>query len=96
MAKKKNHWYVLVMSDFGPIFVTNISYGDRTAEWSRLEKPLEMDKSRAEDLVVGLNLNFHLAFTVVMPFELDRQPYNYENWEIEWKEKTPIENEESA
>ena len=86
MAKKKNYWYVLVMSDNGPVFVTKINYGDRTAEWNKLEKPLEMDKDRAQDLALGLNLNFHTAYSVCQTFELDRQPYRYSDWHIEWKE----------
>lgn len=94
MAKKKNYWYVMVMSDGGPVFVTKINYGDRTAEWNKLEKPLEMDKDRAQDLALGLNLNFHTAYAVCQPFELVTQPYRYEEWEIEWKEKEKEGEEE--
>lgn len=93
MAKKKNCWYVMVMSDGGPAFVTKINYGDRTAEWNKLEKPLEMDKDRAQDLTLGLNLNFHTAYAVCQPFELDTQPYRYVDWEIEWKKREEGEEE---
>lgn len=86
MAKKKNYWYVLVMSDDGPVFVTKINYGDRTAEWNKLEKPLEMDKDRAQELTLGLNLNLNISFAVCQPFELDHQPYRYSDWHIEWTE----------
>ena len=86
MAKKKNYWYVLVMSNDGPVFVTKINYGDRTAEWNKLEKPLEMDKDRAQELTLGLNLNLNISFAVCQPFELDSQPYRYDAYHIEWKE----------
>ena len=93
-SKKENkHWYILVMTDGGPVFVTKINYGNRTAEWHKDEKPLEIDKSRVDDLVIGLNMNCHSSFAVCQPFEIDRQPYNYEDWEIEWKEK---EKEQTA
>ncbi len=91
---KKNHWYVLVMSDGGPVFVTKANYATKTAEWNKLEKPLELDKSRAEDLILGLNLNFHSAFAVVMPFEIDTQPYRYSDWKIEWVKRGDEEDEE--
>lgn len=86
MSKKSNYWYVLVMSSNGPVFVTKVNYSNKTAEWDKLEKPLEMSKSSAQDLVIGLNLNFHCAVAVCQPFELTSQPYRYDSYEIEWKE----------
>ena len=94
MAAKKKHYYVLVITDAGPKFVTKISYGDKTAEWDYKEKPLEMNKSQAEDLALGLNLNFHQSYVVVMDWELDAQPYRYEKWKMEWKERKETEEEE--
>jgi len=87
MAAKKNHYYVLVMSDNGPIFVTKVHYSDKTAEWNWKDKPLEMSKQQAEDLVLGLNLNLHSAYLVHQPFEIDLQPYNYMSYEIDWKKR---------
>ena len=84
MAKKKNYYYVLVISNNGPVFVTKVNYSNKTAEWNCLEKPLEFGKTQAEDLVFGLNCNFHTAFLVTHPFELDTQPYNYKNWKIDF------------
>lgn len=84
--KKKNYWYVLVMTDNGPVFVTSVEYSSKTAHWNKLEKPLEMDMNRAKDLTFGLNLNFHAAFAVCQPFEIDRQPYKYDRGQFEWKE----------
>lgn len=91
---KKKHYYVLVITDAGPKFVTKVCYSNRTAEWDYKEKPLEMDKMRAEDLVLGLNLNLHQAYTVVMDWELDAQPYRYENYKIEWKKREDAKEEE--
>lgn len=93
-TKKKKHYYVLVITNAGPKFVTKVNYGDKTAEWDYKEKPLEMDKFWAEDLVLGLNLNFHQAYTVVMDWELDAQPYRYENYKIEWKKREDAKEEE--
>ena len=84
---KKNHWYVLVMSDNGPVFVTSVEYSPKVAHWDKDKAPMELDKYRAEDLTLGLNLNFHTAFAVCSKFELDQQPYNYKDWQIEWKER---------
>lgn len=85
--KKKNHYYVLVITNDGPKFVTKVNYEDKTAEWNYKEKPLEMEKVWAEDLVLGLNLNFHQAYLVCQKWELESQPYRYEKYKIEWKER---------
>lgn len=86
MAKKQNWYYVLVMTDNGPIFVTKVNYSNKTAEWDKTGKPLEMSKVRAEDLTFGLTMNFFTAFIVCSKYELDRQPYRYEDWRIKWEE----------
>ena len=94
MAKKKYHYYVLVMTEEGPKFVTKVNYGDKTAEYDKLEKPLEFSsKEWAEDVVLGLILNWNIAYLVCQKWEIEHQPYNYEKWEIEWKEKAPVEAE---
>ena len=84
MANKKNYWYVLVMTDNGPTFVTSVDYSSKTAHWDKVEKPLEMEKSRAQDLAIGLNLNFHSSFAVCQPFEIDSQPYRYDKGKFVW------------
>lgn len=91
MAKKKNFWYVIVMANHGPVFVTKINHSDKTAEWNKEEAPLELDEFRAKDLALGLNLNLNSAFAVCQPFEIDRQPFRYDKGEFEWKWK---ENED--
>ena len=52
-SKKKLHYYVLVISEDGPKFVTKVNNSDKTAEWNYDEKPLEFDKFWAEDLATG-------------------------------------------
>lgn len=96
MAKKKNFYYILVMSDNGPKFLTKVNYADRTAEWDELEKPLELGKERAEDLVMGLNLNYHLSYVVCSKWEIDSQPYRYSKWHIEWAENKEEEDEDET
>lgn len=91
MAKKKNHWYVLVMTDEGPKFVTKINYSNKTAEWDVNEKPLEMSDSVAKDLAFGLMCNFLTAFPVCLPIEWDSHPYNYAEYHIEWVNNTEEE-----
>ena len=93
MAQKKNFWYILVMSDDGPVFVTGVNNSNKTAEWNKTEKPLELGKYRAEDIALGLNLNFHLAYVVCQPFELEVQPYQYNKWKIKWEEIEESEEE---
>lgn len=94
MATTKNHYYVLVITDAGPKFVTKVDYGDKTAEWDYKEKPLEMSKSSAEDLVLGLNLNMHQSYLVCMQFEITNQPYRYNDWKISWEKREKEENED--
>ena len=83
---KKYHYYVLVFTNEGPKYVTGI--GDHhTAYWKAEDKPLEMSASWAEDVYVGLCLNFFTAVLIKSRFEIDRHPYRYDEYEIEWKEK---------
>ena len=85
MAARKMHYYVLVITNEGPKFVTKINYGDKTAEWNYKEKPLEMSKVNAEDLVLGLNMNLFLAYTVTMKCEITSHPYRYDIGHFEFK-----------
>ena len=96
MAKKKNHYYVLVITSEGPKFVTHVNYSDKTAEWDWEKAPLEMGKQYAEDLVLGLNLNLHQAYTVSYPAKIDCQPYNYDMYRIEWKKREGEEEDDES
>ena len=83
--KKKNYWYVLVLTSEGAKFVTGIEHDTKIAHWDGLEKPLEFSESMAKDLAFGLNANFFLAYPVCMPFEITHQPYFYKLGKFEWK-----------
>lgn len=83
--KKKNFWYVLVLTNDGPVFVTGIKYvPHKYAEWQKDQKPLELDESVAKDLATGLMVNFYSAYPVCAPIELDNQPYFYDRGKFEW------------
>ena len=86
MATKKNHYYVLVFTEKGPVYVTSVDYSTKYASWNRLEKPLEFSKYTAEDLCFGLNCNFNQSVVACVPYELDYQPYRYADFEFEVKE----------
>ena len=91
--KKQNYYYVLVMTNGGPVFVTSVDRVNKIAKWNADEKPLEMGKYWAEDLTMGLNLNWNLAYTICSKFELDTQPYMYGVGGFEWKNKEEKESE---
>lgn len=82
--KKKNFWYVLVMTETGPAFVTNVDRSDKTAWWHKDESPLELGEFFAKDLTLGLNCNGHSAYAVCHRIELDHQPYLYNIGHLEW------------
>lgn len=48
---------------------------------------MEMTKENARDLCFGLTLNFISACVVELLYELDAQPYRYDVFEFEIKEK---------
>ena len=89
MAKKKEEhfYYVMVCSGLGPVFVTSINYSDNTARWDDDKKPLAMSKDNAEYIVLGLLWHGTNAYMVDSKIELDNQPYNYADYEIEFKKK---------
>ena len=84
MAKKKYYYYVVVFTDYGPVFVTNIPERNY-AKWDKFGKPMELGKSFAEDVAMGLNLNGYSAAMVVYPYERQNQLYYYENGQFQWK-----------
>ena len=84
MAKKKNFWYVIVMTNEGAKFVTSLDWSTKTAHWDGEEKPKEMSMESAKDLAMGLMLNFNQAYPVCSPIELDNQPYRYSEGNFVW------------
>ena len=84
MKGVKNHYYVLVFTNYGPVFVTDIPERNY-AKWDKLKEPCEFSKTSAEDIAYGLNLNGYTAAMVVYPFEMKNQLYVYDKGQFEWK-----------
>lgn len=93
MAKPKNHYYVLVLTEEGPKFVTKLDHTTRYAIYDKLEKPLEMSKGQAEDIALGLNLHLITAFPITVKWEITSQPYYYEKGHFEWVRDEENKNE---
>lgn len=89
---RKNHYYVLVFTNEGPKYVTGTGE-HHMAYWNELGEPKEFAKSVAEDMVFGLRCNWYQAVLVTTPVELKDQPYNYEDYKIEWKLKEDDDEE---
>ena len=89
--KQTQFHYVLVMTDEGPKFVTGLGE-HHTAYWNELEAPKELAKEWADDMVIGLTWNGHLAFHVVSKFEIEKQPFRYNIGHFEWKFNKDDEN----
>lgn len=85
-SKKKYHYYVLVMTNEGPKYVTKI-LPNHWCKWNENDKPLEMSASYAEDVYTGLCLNFHTAVLVKSRFEIDHHPYNYADYTCKFEKK---------
>ena len=90
--KQKLHYYILVMSNEGPMFVTSTKY--HSAYWNYKEEPMEFDKTWAEEIARGLNLNLYLAYVVAQPWEIESQPYRYTDYQVEWKKRKTSKNKE--
>ena len=93
-SKKMNYWYVLVMTEEGPKFVTGTEY--HTAFWDKEKAPKELGKYWAEDICRGLLLNGYLAYAVCMPIEMENHPYNYNLGRFEWKQNKENTQEEES
>ena len=95
MAKRKKFYYVLVLTDEGAKFVTNVDRKTKTALFDGTKAPFEFERKEiAEDMALGLTANFHLAYAVSLPYELEMQPYNYKGGHFEWVENKPEEEVE--
>lgn len=95
MATKKQteHWYVLVLTDGGPAFITSVDFSSKSAEWNKEEAPYELSEGWAKDMTLGLNWNGYLSYPVCSPWEIDKQPYRYEMGQFEWKGKKENESD---
>lgn len=86
-GKKKNYWYVMVMTGSGPVFVTKVNHSDKTAEWYKDEKPFEMGEFMAKDLSMGLMCNMTSAYPICAPIKIEHQPYLYSHGQFKWEAK---------
>lgn len=93
MATKKNHYYVLVMTDNGPMFVTSIGE-HHMCYWDEEKEPKEFSKAYAEDIAFGLRMNMFTAYLVVSPREEECQPYNYKAFNCTFTRKEREDEEE--
>ena len=83
---KQYYYYILVFTNDGPIFVTNVEYSPKQAMWNKEQKPLEMSKEAARDVSLGLLLNFYQAYVIESPIEITSQIYLYKEGHFEWVE----------
>lgn len=82
----ETYTYVIVFTSKGPLFVTGT--GDKnTAYWEKYKKPLSFSKDYARQMALGLTWNGTLAYAVSSNYEIVSHPYNYEEYEIEWRKK---------
>lgn len=85
MAKKKNYWYVLVMTNAGPKFVTEVDNSQKMCYWDINEAPYEFgSKEYAKETAVCLTINLNYAMAVCSPYEISAQPYRYSDGHFEW------------
>ena len=87
MAKKQNYYYVMVMTNDGPVFVTSVDHASKTARWVATDTPLELGKYMSEDLALGLGCNGYSAFAICSKWEVENQPYLYSRGHFEWVRK---------
>ena len=79
---KKSYYYVLVFTDEGPVYVTQLERN--IAYWNKNEKPKDLSKSLANDIANGLSWNAPTAVVVSSPIEIETQPYFYEMGRFKW------------
>lgn len=85
-GKKKNFWYVMVMTGTGPVFVTSVNHAEKMAHWDKDKNPMELGEFTAKDLAMGLMCNMTSAYPVCAPIEIDHQPYLYSHGQFKWEE----------
>lgn len=81
---RKNFYYVLVLTDEGPVFVTGIPKRN-WAEYNKNEVPKCFENySYVESVAYGLTLNGIPAYPIKLTYELSGQPYRYSKGHFEW------------
>lgn len=81
---RKKHYYVLVLTDEGPVFMTQINRDNKTVEYKQNQPPLEVTKIVAEDIAMGLRANLICAFAVTSTVSMLKQLFKYEKGHFEW------------
>lgn len=94
MARKTNYWYVMVFTNGGPVYVTDINYKDKVAQWDCEKAPLEMTREAARDLCMGLSANGSYCVVVNSFYEVVHQPYRYEAFDFTFKRREEGEKNE--
>lgn len=84
---KKYHYYVLVFTNDGPVYVTSIDSSNKYAHWDKEKEPMEFSSSYAEDLALGLCLNLNHSVVIKSVREITSQPYNYADYECTFVRK---------
>ncbi len=92
---EKKHFYILVLTHDGPIYVTSFGEG-KTAFWNREEKPYEVSESYGQGVVLGLNWNGSMALLVQSAWEIESQPYLYDKGCFQWKWNDKEESREGG
>lgn len=87
MATKKRYWYVLVITEEGPKFVTEVDFGNKSAKWIATDEPYELSESWSNDLVLGLAWNGFLAYQICSQVEIKQQPYRYAFGHMNWTDE---------
>lgn len=82
---KKYYYYILVLTEHGPVFVTKVEYNPKTCYWDKNGKPYEMGSmDRASDIALGLSINGSIAFPIKLAYEMETQPHMYDKGEFKW------------
>lgn len=83
-SKQKYSYYIGVIMNDGTLrFVTGLHSTEKYAMWNVGEEVKEFSMSVADDIVFGLLMNFHYAFTVKVPYGI--KFYNPKDKESEEK-----------
>ena len=81
----KDFCYVIVFTENGAKFVTEVNNADKTCKWETDKTPYKFaSKQSAQNVATGLTLNFNFAVAVASTYEVTSQPYNYSHGHFEW------------
>ena len=86
MAKSKYHYYVLVITNEGPKYVTEI-LENNWCKWNEEDAPYEMSASFAEDVYIGLCANLNYALLIKSRVKISHHPYRYEEFNLKFIKK---------